>query len=234
MIQHILIATLAIAAFALSNTASAEICKYIDTDGNLHFTNAPPERGWKLIFCGVGDRTSTKTAPKTIKSADAPTLTYPDVISSTFEREDEPSAKNGFKKCEIVVTMTKGGEGVYFRAKVLTDGKLTMTTLTIDVAEFTVSNGIPYDPKKKPISGARIASNIFETTQAMRQVDMADGGWGIMLDQTGFSSMTKLIVRGDYLVGFKRRDRPTETLYAVREGVKKDVLGQFRSCIEHL
>lgn len=109
-----------------------------------------------------------------------------------------------------------------------------MTTLTIDVVEFTVSNEIPYDPKKKPISGARIASNIFETTQTMRQVDMTDGGWGIMLDQAGFSAMTKLIARGDYLVGFKRRDRPTETLYAVREGVKKDVLGQFRSCIEHL
>jgi len=34
--------------------ASADICKYIDRDGNLHYTNVAPEKGWKKLSCGVG------------------------------------------------------------------------------------------------------------------------------------------------------------------------------------
>lgn len=38
-----------------SSAAHAEICKYVDTEGNMHYTNVPPERGWKKLSCGVGD-----------------------------------------------------------------------------------------------------------------------------------------------------------------------------------
>jgi len=34
--------------------AAADICKYSDKDGNLHYTNVAPEKGWKKISCGVG------------------------------------------------------------------------------------------------------------------------------------------------------------------------------------
>jgi hypothetical protein len=35
--------------------ALAEICKYVDSDGNMHYTNVAPEKGWKKLSCGVGD-----------------------------------------------------------------------------------------------------------------------------------------------------------------------------------
>ena len=41
-----------------ASAAHAEICKYIDTDGNMHYTNVPPEKGWKKLSCGVGDETA--------------------------------------------------------------------------------------------------------------------------------------------------------------------------------
>lgn len=107
MTQHMFIATLATAAFALSNTADAEICKYVDTDGNMHYTNAQPERSWKLLSCGLNAKPATKATPRKSEPQNAPTFTYPDFVTPTFEKEDELSAKNGFKKCEIVVTMAK-------------------------------------------------------------------------------------------------------------------------------
>jgi hypothetical protein len=161
-------------------------------------------------------------------------LTYPDVVSSFFDKEDEPSARNGYKKCEVSLTMMKGGEGVDLRAKILSDGKVSISSITVDVFEFTISNGIPYAPKRKSISSAKVVSNVFETTPVMRQVDMGDGGWGIMLDRSGFTSLTKLIERGDLLVAFKRNDSSNETVYAVREGVDKKVLGQFLSCVQRI
>ncbi len=38
-----------------ASAAHAEICKYVDSDGNMHYTNVPPEKGWKKLSCGVGD-----------------------------------------------------------------------------------------------------------------------------------------------------------------------------------
>jgi Domain of unknown function (DUF4124) len=34
--------------------ALAEICKYIDRDGNMHYTNVGPEQGWRRLSCGIG------------------------------------------------------------------------------------------------------------------------------------------------------------------------------------
>ena len=39
----------------LSFSAHAEVCKYVDPQGILHYTSAPPEPTWWLIFCGVGN-----------------------------------------------------------------------------------------------------------------------------------------------------------------------------------
>jgi hypothetical protein len=41
------------ALLALATPAAAEICKYVDRDGNMHYTNAAPEVGWKKVSCGV-------------------------------------------------------------------------------------------------------------------------------------------------------------------------------------
>ena len=148
-------------------SAHAEFCKYTDADGNAHFTNQRPELGWTVVYCGVQDELQRGTSSK------PPGFIYPDTVKSIFEKEDEPSGKNGYKKCEISITMNAGAnaEFVDLRAKVLTGGNGAMSTLTVDVVEFTVSNGIPYEPKRKPISSAKVVSNVFETT-AMRQIDM--------------------------------------------------------------
>jgi hypothetical protein len=39
----------------LAPCALAEICKYVDADGNMHYTNVAPEKGWKKLSCGMGD-----------------------------------------------------------------------------------------------------------------------------------------------------------------------------------
>ena len=39
----------------LAPCASADICKYVDAEGNMHYTNVAPEKGWKKLSCGVGD-----------------------------------------------------------------------------------------------------------------------------------------------------------------------------------
>src|ERR1700704_214284 len=42
-------------ALVLAPCAFADICKYVDADGNMHYTNVAPEKGWKKLSCGVGD-----------------------------------------------------------------------------------------------------------------------------------------------------------------------------------
>ncbi len=44
------------AGIAFAPTAVADICKYVDVDGNMHYTNVAPEKGWKKLSCGVGDQ----------------------------------------------------------------------------------------------------------------------------------------------------------------------------------
>jgi hypothetical protein len=47
----LLAAVLAVAAGA----ARADICRYIDGEGNTHYSNLPPEKGWRKLGCTVGD-----------------------------------------------------------------------------------------------------------------------------------------------------------------------------------
>jgi len=45
---------LVIVAFA-AHPAGADICKYSDADGNTHYSNVTPEKGWKKLGCTIGD-----------------------------------------------------------------------------------------------------------------------------------------------------------------------------------
>lgn len=38
----------------LALPAAAEICKYADPDGAVHYTNVAPEKGWKKLGCTLG------------------------------------------------------------------------------------------------------------------------------------------------------------------------------------
>jgi hypothetical protein len=44
----------AVAGFAAA-PAAAEICKYQDPDGNIHYSNVAPEKGWKRLSCTLSD-----------------------------------------------------------------------------------------------------------------------------------------------------------------------------------
>jgi hypothetical protein len=65
------------AALWLPTITHAEmICKYVDTSGNLHYTNTIPQPGWTLQTCGVG---AAEPSPK-------PTATGPSSEWMVFYR----------------------------------------------------------------------------------------------------------------------------------------------------
>ena len=162
---------------------------------------------------------------------------YPDSMSARFEGTDEGSAEQGYKKCEILITFVKAApviQGVDFRVRLISDGRTTTSGLDVDVLEFTVSNGIPIDPRRRPVYAVSIASNIFETTPKMPQIDWGGGGVGVGLDASSFSIMVKLIERGDYLIGFFPKGTDDEIVYAVRRGVDVEVRSRFQDCLKQM
>lgn len=44
-----------IAAAASIGDAAADICKYADAEGAVHYSNLPPEKGWKKLGCTTSD-----------------------------------------------------------------------------------------------------------------------------------------------------------------------------------
>ena len=71
---------------ALAAPAMADICKYVDRDGNLHYTNVAPEKGWKKLSSGVGG--STAPGEKGAKSAPGP-AGFPKVDTGTQKGRDD-------------------------------------------------------------------------------------------------------------------------------------------------
>jgi hypothetical protein len=69
----------------LAPCAIADICKYVDAEGNMHYTNVAPEKGWKKLSCGVGDE-----PPRGDKSArNSPTPAgFPRVDADTQRARD--------------------------------------------------------------------------------------------------------------------------------------------------
>jgi len=56
-------AALLIVMATLALPAAAEICKYIDTEGNIHYSNVPPDKGFRRLSCTLGDDTPSKRPP---------------------------------------------------------------------------------------------------------------------------------------------------------------------------
>ena len=69
----------------LAVPAAAEICKYVDRDGNMHYTNVAPEKGWKKLSCGVGG--STAPGEKAAKAASP--AGFPKVDTGTQKGRDD-------------------------------------------------------------------------------------------------------------------------------------------------
>lgn len=156
-------------------------------------------------------------------SADYATLGSVDV-----EQENGP-----VKKCELFVPLVKLPESVALRIKRMTMGDAVVRSFTVDVIEFKrVSNGIPYDPEKKPIVSARIVANTFDSDKISRRVDMGDGGIGYDLgSDANLVTLLSLVKRGDYYVTFKRSDRSEFTSYAIGEKVPIKFLRELDACM---
>ena len=77
-------------ALIIAPAANATICKYIDAEGATHYTNVPPDKGWRKISCDVADdapRPRGVAAPGGTKTA-TPTG-FPRVDSDTQKGRDE-------------------------------------------------------------------------------------------------------------------------------------------------
>ena len=69
--------------------AFAEICKYVDAEGNMHYTNIAPEKGWKKLSCGVGEQTR---ADSSVKGSPTP-AGFPKVDADTQRGRDSVRRK---------------------------------------------------------------------------------------------------------------------------------------------
>jgi len=67
-------AMLFVAGITLAGEARADICKYVDPDGNTHYSNLPPEKGWRKVGCTSADnptmpRSGNGSAPRATSSS---------------------------------------------------------------------------------------------------------------------------------------------------------------------
>lgn len=51
---------LAMAYFLVTGPAVADICVYLDKDGNKLYSSVAPEKGWTKLSCAAGDETPSK------------------------------------------------------------------------------------------------------------------------------------------------------------------------------
>lgn len=158
----------------------------------------------------------------------------PSVFYSTMGPVEVQQEKDGpVKKCELSIPLVSVPEFVGFRIQVLADPILVIRDFTVDVGQFkNISNGIPYDPERKPITSARVLANTFDSDKVSTRVDMKDGGMGYRLNSdVNFSALLNLVKRGDYYLMFKRTDKPDMTTYVVREKVDPKLFQQFSACV---
>jgi hypothetical protein len=69
--------------------ANATICKYVDADGATHYTNVPPDKGWRRISCDVADETPRPRGPSSSSAKAATPTGFPRVDSDTQKNRDE-------------------------------------------------------------------------------------------------------------------------------------------------
>jgi len=86
-------AIVAAVAFALATPdAHARICKYIDAEGTIHYTNMSPERGWRKLDCSIVEDASRPAAGGSAKSSASP-ANFPRVAPATQKSRDEMRRK---------------------------------------------------------------------------------------------------------------------------------------------
>jgi len=90
------LAALALGAAVLANGAYADICKYIDPQGNTHYSNLPPEKGWRRLGCTVSDNSPLRNDSTVARAPATSTPTpqgFPRIDASTQKGRDDMRKK---------------------------------------------------------------------------------------------------------------------------------------------
>jgi|APFre7841882630_1041343.scaffolds.fasta_scaffold02562_3 hypothetical protein len=87
---RLVFAALLVAALAAAGDACADICKYIDADGNTHYSNLPPDKGWRRLGCTASDDPKLKRSGDGAGSRNAPSPQgFPRVDPDTQKSRDD-------------------------------------------------------------------------------------------------------------------------------------------------
>lgn len=123
----------------VATRAVADICKYADREGNLHYTNVAPEKGWKRLSCGLGGTAAPRGAEP--RSAASP-AGFPKVEAGTQKGRDD------------------------LRRKVLTEELATEEKLLAE-AQTAYANGAPPATAEELAQPQRYADRIAKLRQAV-------------------------------------------------------------------
>lgn len=85
------LAVVAISASVIACDARADICKYVDAEGSIHYSNVAPEKGWKRLSCTAtsGDDSSRRTVNASPARATPSPANFPRVDSETQKGRDD-------------------------------------------------------------------------------------------------------------------------------------------------
>jgi len=120
--------------------AGADICVYVDKDGNKLYSNVAPEKGWKKLSCAAGDDTP-RSADRSAKSSPTP---------SGFPRVD-PGTQRGRDD---------------LRRRVLSDELGTEERLLAD-ARVAYANGAPQPLSDEQANAQKYAERLSKLRQAV-------------------------------------------------------------------
>jgi hypothetical protein len=120
--------------------AQGSVCKYVDADGNIVFSNLPPEKGQRKISCIGGDEPRKGTAPA--RSTPSP-AGFPKVDADTQRTRDD------------------------MRRKVLTDELGAEEKLLAEV-RVTYANGAPVPLPEEQGNAEKYRERIARLRQSMQ------------------------------------------------------------------
>ena len=125
--------------------AQGSVCKYMDANGNIVFSNLPPDKGMRKISCMSGDEAPKRSAT----SASAATKSTP--TPGDFPRVDS--------------TTQKGRDDV--RRKVLGDELATEEQLLVE-ARAAYANGAPVPLPEEQANAEKYRERIARYRQAVQ------------------------------------------------------------------
>jgi len=85
----------ALLAAGVAADARADICKYVDADGNIHYSNVAPEKGWRRLSCTAtsGEDSARRAGNAASARATPSPAGFPRVDSETQKGRDDVRRK---------------------------------------------------------------------------------------------------------------------------------------------